>query len=203
MVKKIHLQCRRHGFSPWVRKIPWTGNGNSVQYSCLGNPKDRGACQAEVSGVARVGHNIVTTPPPLHHHVDKNMVLCNTTKLWKCIQMFLPKISKRSSLCLCLMPSVFSLHGSFCFQHLARSLTFKWSLPGYIEDHKGPVKSFCGPESPFQSWLQGHLLFQPWLPAAYIYFQSWSSSPESSVWSPWGEFLMSVWVVIFQIALYF
>ena len=21
--KKIHLQCRRHGFNSWVRKIPW------------------------------------------------------------------------------------------------------------------------------------------------------------------------------------
>ena len=21
--KRIHLQCRRRGFNPWVRKIPW------------------------------------------------------------------------------------------------------------------------------------------------------------------------------------
>jgi len=23
VVKKIHLQCRRHGFDPWVQEIPW------------------------------------------------------------------------------------------------------------------------------------------------------------------------------------
>ena len=36
-----------------------------------------------------------------------------------------PKISKKSSLCLCLMPSVFSLHGSFCFQLLSQMFDFK------------------------------------------------------------------------------
>ena len=25
------------GFNPWVGKIPWSGNGNSLQYSCLEN----------------------------------------------------------------------------------------------------------------------------------------------------------------------
>ena len=33
-------------------------NGNPLQNSCLGNPTDRGACQATVHGVAkRVRHN--------------------------------------------------------------------------------------------------------------------------------------------------
>ena len=30
-------------FDPWVRKIPGEGNGNTLQYSFLGNPMDRGA----------------------------------------------------------------------------------------------------------------------------------------------------------------
>ena len=25
------------GFNPWIGKIPWSGNGNSLQYSCLKN----------------------------------------------------------------------------------------------------------------------------------------------------------------------
>ena len=29
------------------------GNGNPLQYSCLENPMDRGACQATVHGVAK------------------------------------------------------------------------------------------------------------------------------------------------------
>ena len=37
---RVHLQCRRHGFDPWVGKIPWR---RKWQYSCLGNPMDRGA----------------------------------------------------------------------------------------------------------------------------------------------------------------
>ena len=40
------------------------GNGNPLQSSCLQNPIDRGAWQATVHGVTRVGHNLVTKPPP-------------------------------------------------------------------------------------------------------------------------------------------
>ena len=35
-----------------LRKSPGEGNGNPLQYSCLGNPMDRGACWATVHGVA-------------------------------------------------------------------------------------------------------------------------------------------------------
>ena len=37
----------------WVGKIPWRKNGNPLQYSCLGNPMDRGAWRAAVLGVAK------------------------------------------------------------------------------------------------------------------------------------------------------
>ena len=40
------------------------GNGNSLQYSPLESPTDRGAWQATVHGIARVGHNLATKPPP-------------------------------------------------------------------------------------------------------------------------------------------
>ena len=36
------------------------GNGNSLQYSCLGNPMDTGAWWATVHGIAKVRHNLVT-----------------------------------------------------------------------------------------------------------------------------------------------
>uniref|UniRef100_A0A8C0AL92 ATP binding cassette subfamily A member 10 n=1 Tax=Bos mutus grunniens TaxID=30521 RepID=A0A8C0AL92_BOSMU len=36
-----------------VRKIPGGGNGNPLQYSCLGNPMDRGVQRATVHGVAK------------------------------------------------------------------------------------------------------------------------------------------------------
>ena len=38
-------------------------NDNPLQYSCLENPMDRGAWQATVHRVARVGHDLVTKLP--------------------------------------------------------------------------------------------------------------------------------------------
>ena len=58
--KEPTCQCRRYrrcGFDSWVRKIPVEGNGNPLQYSCLGNPMDRGAWWATVHGITRVGHD--------------------------------------------------------------------------------------------------------------------------------------------------
>ena len=34
-------------------RFPGKGNGNPLQYSCLGNPKNRGAWQATVDGVTK------------------------------------------------------------------------------------------------------------------------------------------------------
>ena len=45
-------------------RSPGEGNGNPLQYSCLGNPMDRGAWQAIAHVVIRVGHNLPTKPPP-------------------------------------------------------------------------------------------------------------------------------------------
>ena len=42
---------------------PREGNGNPLQCSCLENPMDRGAWQATVCEVTRVGHDLVTKPP--------------------------------------------------------------------------------------------------------------------------------------------
>ena len=40
------LPSRRRVFDSWDWKIPGGGNGNPLQYSCLGNPMDRAAWQA-------------------------------------------------------------------------------------------------------------------------------------------------------------
>ena len=42
-------------------RSPGEGNGNPFQYSCLGNPTDRGTWQAIVrGGHKRVGHDLAT-----------------------------------------------------------------------------------------------------------------------------------------------
>ena len=58
---RICLQCRRLagdvGLISGSGRSPGKGNSNSLQYSCLKNPMDRGAWQTIVHGVARVRHN--------------------------------------------------------------------------------------------------------------------------------------------------
>ena len=43
------------GSIPGLGRSPGEGNGNPLQYSCLGNPMDRGAWQATVHGVPKSG----------------------------------------------------------------------------------------------------------------------------------------------------
>ena len=52
------------GLIPALERAPGEGNGNPLQYSCLENPRDRGTWRAIVHGVTRVGHDLVTKPPP-------------------------------------------------------------------------------------------------------------------------------------------
>ena len=49
---------------PELRRSPGGGNGNPLQYSCLGNPMDRETWQTVVDGAARVGYNLETKPSP-------------------------------------------------------------------------------------------------------------------------------------------
>ena len=64
MVKNPPANARHTGSIPESGRSPGEGNGNPLQYSCLGNPMDRGSWQATVHGVARVRHDLVTKPPP-------------------------------------------------------------------------------------------------------------------------------------------
>ena len=41
------------GSVPGLGRFPGGGNGNPLQYPCLRNPMDRGACWATVHGVAK------------------------------------------------------------------------------------------------------------------------------------------------------
>ena len=49
------------GSNPESGRSPGEGNGNLFQYSCLGNPKDRGSWRATGHGVAKeVRHDLAT-----------------------------------------------------------------------------------------------------------------------------------------------
>ena len=47
------------GLTPGLGRSPEGGNGNPLQYSCLGHPMARGAWQVTVRGVTRVAHDLV------------------------------------------------------------------------------------------------------------------------------------------------
>ena len=52
------------GWIPGSERSPGGGNGNPVQYSCVGNPMDRGALWTTIHGAPKVQRDLVTKPPP-------------------------------------------------------------------------------------------------------------------------------------------
>ena len=53
VVKNPSANVGDAGLIPGLGRYPGEGNGNLPQYSCLGNPMDRGAWQATVYGVTK------------------------------------------------------------------------------------------------------------------------------------------------------
>ena len=53
VVKNLPATTGDEGSTPGLGQSPGEGNGNSLQYSCLGNPTDRGAWQATLHGVVQ------------------------------------------------------------------------------------------------------------------------------------------------------
>ena len=58
--KNLPANAGDMGSIPESGRSPRRGNDNPLQFSCLGNPMDRGAWGAAVHGVARVGHDLAT-----------------------------------------------------------------------------------------------------------------------------------------------
>ena len=54
LVKKLPANAGESGLTPGSGRSPGGGNGNALQYSCLGNPMDRGAWRATVHGLAEL-----------------------------------------------------------------------------------------------------------------------------------------------------
>ena len=52
-VKNPPVNAGDMGLIPGLGRCPGGGNGNPLQYSCLGNPMDRGAGRATVHGFAK------------------------------------------------------------------------------------------------------------------------------------------------------
>ena len=53
MVKNLAATAGDTGLIPGLERSPGEGNCKSLQYSCLGNPVDRGAWQTIAHGVVK------------------------------------------------------------------------------------------------------------------------------------------------------
>ena len=60
VVKNLPASVRESCLIPGSGRSPGEGNGNPLQYFCLGNTMDRGAWEAIVHGMQRIGHNLAT-----------------------------------------------------------------------------------------------------------------------------------------------
>ena len=78
--KEPTCQCRhkRLRFNPWVGKIPCGRGGNSLQYSCLGNPMDRGSMVGySPRGCKTVGCDLLTEQKLYTHtHIYTYISIC-------------------------------------------------------------------------------------------------------------------------------
>ena len=66
MVKNLPANAGDVGSLPALGRSPRKGSGNPLQYSCLGNPMDRGAWWATVHEITRVRHDLVTKEQQQH-----------------------------------------------------------------------------------------------------------------------------------------
>ena len=62
LIKESACNVGVWGLIPGLGRSRREGHGNPLQYSCLENPRDRGAWQATVHGVTRAGHELTTKP---------------------------------------------------------------------------------------------------------------------------------------------
>ena len=79
--KESACQGRRWGFDLWFGKIPWRGNSNPLQYSCLGNPMTEEPGGLLSLLLQRIRHDLVNE----HAHRHTSMCIC-------CLNLQMPGI---------------------------------------------------------------------------------------------------------------
>ena len=70
--------------SPYLAVLSGEGNGTPLQYSCLGNPIDRGAWSAAVHGVAKSQTRLSDFTFTFHFHaLEKEMATHSSVLAWR------------------------------------------------------------------------------------------------------------------------
>ena len=75
--KELACNAGDPGYISGSGRSPGEGNGNPLQYSCLGNSMDRGSWWATIHGVTRVRHDLVTKPPKKLRRISSVKMCCN------------------------------------------------------------------------------------------------------------------------------
>ena len=69
---------------PWASHHIGEGNGTPLQYSCLENPMDGGACSAAIHGVAKSRTRLSDFTFTLHFHaLEKDMATDSSVLAWR------------------------------------------------------------------------------------------------------------------------
>ena len=85
VVKNLPANTADAGSIPGCGRSPGKGNGNQLQYACLGKPKDRGVWRATVHGVVkeldttqRLNNNICSNIVHIPYALEKNVIVYST-----------------------------------------------------------------------------------------------------------------------------
>ena len=71
--KKSTCQCRRGGFSPWVRKIPWRRKWQPTPVFWIGQSNGQGSLAGYSPwGHKRVRHDLASKPKPAQPTVSRS-----------------------------------------------------------------------------------------------------------------------------------
>ena len=85
VVKNLPVNTGDSGSIPGLRRSHGQGNGNPVQYFCLGNPIDRGVWWAIVHGAAKEdGYDLVTRQQQTvcQYFIQSNPSICRIEVKW-------------------------------------------------------------------------------------------------------------------------
>ena len=82
-IKAAHWN-KCHWFHYWSEQLHTQGNGTPLQYSCLENPTDGGACWAAVHGVSKSWTQLSDFTFPFHFHaLEKEMATHSSVLAWR------------------------------------------------------------------------------------------------------------------------
>ena len=147
--------------SQWERS-PGEGNGNPLQYSCLGNPMERGAQWAPARGVTRVGHDLEIKPlPPMN--MQGQSLFCNEKKKKN-------KNRYSSVFCFCKLVIqredsvkryiIFNIYFFICLCHLSFSTRNLCCRRQNLAGHRESLVVPCGIQVPNHGSNLGPLLWE-------------------------------------------